>query len=147
MRRSISMKLFAITAVLLLVFISFTMYFQTMFFEDFYTNRKMSRLQSNVLKFNALYANGYINNITLPRMIKQFEEDNTAKVVILNKYGIFNPSGNSQLQTDSSRMDTIQRILLDWFSSPEKLESIMSSKETLTAIFCIYLRFLRNSRS
>jgi two-component system, OmpR family, sensor histidine kinase VanS len=134
MRKSISTKLFVITAVLLLIFISFTIYFQATFFENFYTNRKIRRLENNVLKFNTLYANGYLNRI-LGRSMKQFEEDNNAKIVIINKYGIINPIGNSEPQSDSSRIDTINKILRDWFYSPQTLEEIILSKKTYTAIY------------
>lgn len=135
MRKSISTKLFLITSLFLFVFISFTMYFQTAFFQQFYTNRKMKMLEDNVMKFNALYAHGYMNDQVLYRHMRQFEEANNATVVIINRSGGIKYTGSNQSQSDSSRYDTIHRILIDWTSSPGKFDSIINSKHNQIDIY------------
>jgi two-component system, OmpR family, sensor histidine kinase VanS len=135
MKSSISTKLFIVTAGFLMIFIGFTMYFQTMFFEKFYTDRKIKRLERNVIRFNALYSQGYISNRTLGRIIWQFQEDNNAKVVLLNSYGQIKYLPDVQAQNDFSKINTINKILEDWLWSPGTLNRILSARKTATTIF------------
>lgn len=135
MKKSISKKLFFITALFLMLFLGFTMYFQTMFFEKFYRERKESRLESNVKKFNALYSEGFISNRNLANVIRQFQEDNNAKVVILNAYGQIKYVPDLQSQSDSSKISTINKILEEWLLSRGTLNEILSTKDTVTTTF------------
>lgn len=135
MKKSISKKLFLITALFLMLFLGFTMYFQTMFFEKFYSDRKETRLEKNVQKFNALYSEGFISNKNLGKVIWQFEEDNNAKVVILNAYGQIKYLPNLQSQSDSSKISTINKILEEWLLSRGTLNKILSTKDTVTTTF------------
>lgn len=135
MKKSIARKLFLITAIFLMLFIGFTMYFQTMFFEKFYTERKESRLEKNVERFNALYAKGFISDKNLGKVLRQFQEDNNAKVVILNAYGQIKYVPDLQAQNDSSKINTINKILEEWLLSRGTLNQILSTKDTVTTIF------------
>jgi two-component system, OmpR family, sensor histidine kinase VanS len=131
MRKSISGKLFLITSVFLLIFLMLTMYFQSTFFDDFYTNRKKSSLENNVKKFNALYSNDFIPSSSLDLVLFQFEESNNARLIIFNTEGELQAAGNIEIESDRSKINTIIKVYNDLSNSPEVLDSIISSKKTI----------------
>jgi two-component system, OmpR family, sensor histidine kinase VanS len=131
MRKSITGKLFIITSVFLLIFLMLTMYFQSTFFDDFYTNRKKNNFENNVKKFNALYSNDFIPNSSLDLVLFQFEESNNARLIIFNNKGTLTAAGNFEIETDRSKINTILKVFNDLSNSPEFLNSIISSKQTI----------------
>jgi two-component system sensor histidine kinase VanS len=130
MRKSIALKLFFITSGFLLIFIFLTMYFQSTFFQDFYTNRKVKTLQENVLKLNAFYANGFISKTSMDLVLFQFEESNNTKLIIFDKSGTLKYSGNFDPQSDRSKINTINKVFSQLLSSSDTMNSIISSKKT-----------------
>lgn len=130
MKRNITTKLFIVTSGFLMLFIGFTMYFQTMFFEDFYTNRKMKKFEENVKKFNVLYSNYYISNAALSSAMLNFEVNNNAKMLIFDTKGKLKYLVGSQEQWDSNQ-NTVAKIFREWTYSPEALNRIISAKKTI----------------
>ncbi|MDP4091378.1 MAG: HAMP domain-containing sensor histidine kinase [Bacillota bacterium] len=135
MKKNIWKKLFIITSILLIIFITITMLFQSVFFGDFYKDQKVKMLQKNVEQFKSLYSNNYISNVSLSRMLRQFEENNNAKIVILNENGVYAFVGDTKPDSDNSKSSTISRVLYDWTSSPTKFKSILNTKITTTTTY------------
>jgi signal transduction histidine kinase len=107
------------------------MYFQSTFFEDFYTNSKVKTLQENVLKLNAFYANGFISKTSMDIVLFQFEESNNTKLIIFDKSGALKYSGNFDPQSDRSKINTINKVFSQLLSSSDTINSIIASKKTL----------------
>lgn len=135
MKKKIWKKLFIITSIFLILFITVTIYLQSAFFEDFYVNRKIKRFEKNVEQFNGLYEQNYINSVNLYRMMRQFEENNNAKIIIIGSTGEVKYIGDSKIDTDSSKINTINRIFKEWISDPESLKRILQTKKIETSIY------------
>lgn len=135
MKKSIWKKLFIITSVFLIVFITITILFQSIFFTDFYKDSKIKMLERNVEKFKNLYSNNYIGDKSLGTMMRQFEENNNAKIVIINEHGEIKNIENTKLDSDSSKVSTINRILWEWISNPSKFNSILNTQQTTVTTY------------
>ncbi|WP_163192699.1 sensor histidine kinase [Clostridium thermarum] len=135
MKKKIWKKLFAITSASLILFITVTIYLQSIFFEDFYVNRKIKRFEQNVEQFNGLYTQNYINSGNLYRMMRQFEESNNAKIIIIGSTGEIKYIGDSKIDMDSSKVNTINKIFKEWISNPSTFNKILKLKTTQTYIY------------
>lgn len=89
-RKSIVFKLFVITTVFLVAFLSIGMIVQTLSFEDFYLDRKIETLEENIKNFSIDYLNGDWDEETLNRKTNIFAEQNNAQIAILDKDGVAN---------------------------------------------------------
>ena len=135
MRKKIWKKLFIITSVFLIFFITVTIYLQSIFFENFYVKRKIERFEKNVLQFNGLYTQNYITSINLYRMMRQFEENNNAKIVILGINGEVKYIGDTKIDNDSSKINTLNKIFKEWISNPNSFNGILKNSITETTIY------------
>lgn len=115
MKKSISKKLFLITAGFLILFISLTFLFQNIFFQKFYIKRKISNLESNLKDFSKVYKNLYGKGEETLSTIKNFEEKTSSKVGILNENGdiSFVTTFNDE-RKDSNQIGAIRRIIRSW---------------------------------
>ena len=112
-----------------MIFLSLTMYFQSAFFGQFYTHRKVKRLENNVIKYNLLYTNGFISSISFDISMLQFEENNNAKIVILDSTGAIT---RTPVKIDASKMNVFNKLLNEWSNSPDEWAKIIASKKTIT---------------
>ena len=135
MKNKLWKKLFIITSVILILFISAIIYFQSLSFENFYVKRKIRRFEKNIERFNGLYSQSYINNLNLNHMMRQFEESNNAKIVIIDSFGKVKSIGDSKIDEESSKYNTINRIIQEWILDPESLKEILQLKKTKTSIY------------
>lgn len=85
--KSISVKLFIITVIFCLIFISGTMYLQSHFFEKFYHDKKIRSLQTNIEQFKKLYIDNMYNSSEVINDIYKFEDNNNSRVVIISANG------------------------------------------------------------
>jgi two-component system sensor histidine kinase VanS len=85
-KRSITKKLFAITSIVFIVFITTNLIVQSAFFEQFYVKWKKDNLQDNLVNFKKEY-----NLIKLGEdessLINSFEDKNNYKVIIRDRLG------------------------------------------------------------
>lgn len=86
-KKSISVKLFVITVIFCILFISGTMYLQSHFFEKFYHDKKIITLQANIDQFKKLYIDNMYNSNEIVNDIYKFEDNNNSKVVIISTNG------------------------------------------------------------
>lgn len=85
--RSITQKLFIITALLLFLFLALTLAFQTAFFEKFYINRKSAHLKNNLAKFSESYAGNHDDIKAVSQEMYKFSDDNNCEMLISQKNG------------------------------------------------------------
>lgn len=110
-KKSITVKLFLITTVVFIAFLTTTLVVQSVFFEKFYISKKKSNLQDNLIKFMSEY--NKTNDLTkTTELIKEFEENNSAKVAILDSYGqlkFITKSGNEK--SDAGKIRIINEVI------------------------------------
>jgi signal transduction histidine kinase len=112
------------------------MIFQSLFFEDFYVKRKMNRLSDNVIQFSNVYKKAAINDYSsIKRLLNQFEEDNNAKVLLLNSHGEIIAASGNQPQDDTSKIDALWQLFEYWSHNPNVLDDIIVSNHISTSIF------------
>lgn len=133
-RKNITWKLFIITALVFIIFISSTLTFQSLFFGRFYINKKESNMLSQVEKFRASY-NKIEDEDKLANLIRKFEQDNNAKIVIIDKYGkmkfITKPDSQSY---DAVRIKAINDIIINWTMNTDLLEQVKRDNKPVTVI-------------
>jgi len=85
-KKSITRKLFAITSIVFVIFITTNLLVQSAFFEQFYIKWKQDNLEANLVKFKSNY-------ILLQKgedeisLISSFEEENNYKIIIRDNLG------------------------------------------------------------
>ncbi|MDT8716358.1 HAMP domain-containing histidine kinase [Clostridium sp. 19966] len=136
MKGSISKKLFIVTAIFLSLFILLTMLFQSMFFEKFYMNMKLKAFSSNVQHLYSTYSDEFKSGTELMDMMKEFEVKNNATIVILDSQGVPKYSTSNIQEDDTSKSNTIIKILYEWYYvSSKSLNDIKSSKKVYTTMY------------
>lgn len=136
MRRKIALKLFVVTAVFFISFISIQLIFQSLFFQKFYINRKTNNLKTALEKFEKNYVNNIRNSEKTLENIREFEEANNSKIVILESNGLLNYiTDYKNEQKDSARIKVIKSIIHEWTSNPEAFFKMQNKDETITYIF------------
>lgn len=85
---SIVFKLFIITTVFFVSFLGIAMIVQTVFFEDFYLERKIKNLEKNIEEFNEEYLSNNWNENEMIEKANIFAEKNNSNIAILDKNGI-----------------------------------------------------------
>lgn len=133
--KKIVLKLFTITSLVFVIFITSILFFQSVFFQKFYTNKKMNTLENNLERFKTFYIGENSNTKIINEIIK-FEEDNNAKIVILDKFGEFKYITNyGKETTENYNLRIIKSILYEWTSNPSAYIKMKKSGKTLTYIF------------
>lgn len=135
MKNKLWKKLFLITSVILILFISAIIYFQSLSFENFYVKRKIRRFEKNIERFSAVYSQSYVNDANLSLLMRQFEESNNAKIVIIDSSGKVKFIGDSKIDEESSKNNTINRIFKEWIANLDAFNEILQLKKTQTSIY------------
>ncbi|EDS78693.1 membrane associated histidine kinase with hamp domain [Clostridium botulinum C str. Eklund] len=136
MKKSITLKLFMTTVTFFILFITTQLLFQSLFFQSFYTNRKITRLKDNFKVFERKYIVNFGNSEATLVNIKKFEHDNNAKIVILESNGLLSYITDSKEQLkDTNKVSIIQSIIEQWTSNPEAFRKIQQQGKTITYIF------------
>ena len=133
-RKNITWKLFVITALVFIIFISSTLTFQTLFFGRFYINKKESDMLNQVEKFRILY-NKTNDEDKLTSLIRKFEQENNAKIVIMDRNAkikfITKPDSESY---DAVRIKAINDIIINWTMDSDLLEQVKRNNKPVTVI-------------
>lgn len=136
MRKKIALKLFVITAIFFISFISIQLILQSLFFQKFYINRKTNNLKTVLEKFEKDYVKNIRNSEKTLENIREFEEANNSKIVILESNGLLNYiTDYKNEQKDSARIKVIKSIIHEWTSNPEAFFKMQNKDETITYIF------------
>lgn len=90
MRASIVVKLFSLTT-LLCLFILTTIYLgQTIFFKQYYANRKVNDIQTNIQSFKENYLKSSGDVLTIQKLEQDFYRENNAWITTLDSFGNLN---------------------------------------------------------
>lgn len=132
MKISISFKLFILTSIFLILFISVSIFFQALFFQQFYIDKKVKTLQSNMNTFKQEYIKNSTTLLSSVNLMQQFEDKNNAKIVIITSTGDIKYVANYIAgKQDISNINIINRILNDWLSDPDKISQIKTSGKSV----------------
>ncbi|NMM64854.1 HAMP domain-containing protein [Clostridium sp. P21] len=132
--KSITWKLFIVTALVFVIFISTTLLVQSLFFEKFYVSKKKANLQNQIQKFKVNY-NKTKDEEKEMQLIKDFEENNNAKIAILDQYGNlkFILKSNNE-KADNVRIKAINEVIRSWRVNSDIMESMRKQDKTITRI-------------
>lgn len=135
MKSSITKKLFIITTIVLVVFISLNVLFQSVFFERFYMHRKSKMLGSNLIKVSKIYKDASSDGADYPLSeIQMFEEKNNAKVFILDGNGQMLTFPNANMDIDNSKYNAITQLNRQWKNDPSIVNNIIFSGQLYTMV-------------
>lgn len=87
-KNSITFKLFIITAVFFIIFLSIGMGVQAIFFDEFIVGRRIEKLEENINDFSMQYQETKLDEKDIHRNIKLFSDENDAQIAILDKNGL-----------------------------------------------------------
>lgn len=112
-KKSITRKLFTITSLVFVIFITINLIVQSVFFEQFYVKWKKENLEHNLVNFKREY-NSIKKGEDESKLISSFEEDNNYKIIIRDS------SGNLKYLTrtiderkDSIKIRNMNKIMSD----------------------------------
>ncbi|MCY6484494.1 HAMP domain-containing sensor histidine kinase [Clostridium aestuarii] len=135
-KKSITFKLFIVTTVFFISFISIQLIFQSLFFEKFYINKKTNKLKIELESFQKDYIKNLKRSTQTIRIIEKFEQSNNAKIVILESNGLLNYITNYEDELkDSTRVNVIKGIIQEWTSDPKAFIDLQNKGEAITYIF------------
>uniref|UniRef100_UPI000590B75A sensor histidine kinase n=1 Tax=Clostridium polynesiense TaxID=1325933 RepID=UPI000590B75A len=122
-----------ITSISLLILISGTMIFQSLYFEQFYTYRKVKKLTNNIDKFRASYSFDISNDLMLYRALENFEDANSSKIAI------YDYSGKIKYIADSNKENSRDVLLLNAlfnriFTDKNYIEAVKSSDKAYVSL-------------
>ncbi|AOT70670.1 sensor histidine kinase [Geosporobacter ferrireducens] len=83
-KKSITFKLFIITTTFFIIFLMIVVLSQSLFFEKFYINRKISRLERSLEEFARKYDKEDWDQATITKNINDFINKSNAQIAILN---------------------------------------------------------------
>ncbi|MBU5674899.1 HAMP domain-containing histidine kinase [Alkaliphilus sp. MSJ-5] len=140
-RNSITFKLFIITTIFFILFLMIVVISQSMFFEKFYINHKISKLEKNLEGFAKKYYKEGWDQITITKNISNFINNNNAQIAILDDKAITRhiPLFNLIIETEDKNevmvplnnmilMETIQKLNLS-IGDPIVIKGVYSNNE------------------
>ncbi|CAH2214501.1 HAMP domain-containing sensor histidine kinase [Tepidibacter aestuarii] len=120
--KGITFKLFIVTTAFFMFFLTVNMILQTVFFEDFYVDRKIKTLEKNIEKFTDEYLT--INNKkNMHKKLSLFSDENNALIAILDKNGLIKYNDKFDITITDSTGKNIT-VLLNNFMDIYQFESL-----------------------
>ncbi len=104
-RNSITFKLFTITAAFFILFLVVVAVSQSIFFESFYLQQKIKRLEKNVEEFAVNYEREDWDTLDITKNISRFVNNNNSQLAILNDRAAAKhlPSFNIVIETEDKK--------------------------------------------
>lgn len=87
MKKGIVFKLFLLTTMLCVLILATIFVGQTIFFKQFYMNKKVGDLESNLIVFEKAYRKNSYDMTEIQQLEKKFAEENNAWITVLDYYG------------------------------------------------------------
>ncbi|MBU3114407.1 sensor histidine kinase [Clostridium lacusfryxellense] len=113
-KKSITRKLFAITTIVFVLFITTNLIVQSAFFEQFYMKWKKDNLENNLVKFKSEYIKLNKSEDEI-QLISTFEEENGYKIIIRDSLGNL----KYLTQTADERKDSLKARIINQIMSSE----------------------------
>jgi Signal transduction histidine kinase len=113
-KKSITLKLFIVTTLVFIIFISSTLIIQSLFFGKFYMSKKKNDIQKAIQEFRTSY-NKIEDEQEVTELIRDFEESHNAKVIILDSNGKLKFITKSYSEKfNAARLKIINEVIRDW---------------------------------
>lgn len=136
MRKKIALKLFVVTTIVFILFISAQVLVQSVFFENFYVNRKTNGLAEKLENFSKEYTKNIGNLKSTLDNIRNFEDKNNAKIAILESNGLLSYiSDYDNEMKDSGSIRVVQGVIREWTAKPKSFLELQKKGESVTYIF------------
>ncbi|MBU3092714.1 cell wall metabolism sensor histidine kinase WalK [Clostridium sp. CF011] len=113
-KKSITRKLFAITSIVFIVFITTNLIVQSAFFEQFYIKWKKNNLEHNLVKFKSEYSLLQKDEDKI-NLVSSFEENNNYKIITRDRLGNL----KYLTKTIDERKDSIKVRIMNQIMSSE----------------------------
>ncbi|AWI06091.1 sensor histidine kinase [Clostridium drakei] len=132
--KSITWKLFIVTFIVFIIFISTNFLIQSLFFEKFYVSKKKANLQDGIQKFKVSYNKAKTQEKEM-ELIREFEDGNNAKIAILDNNGNlkFIVKSNNE-KADNLKIRIINEVIKSWTISSDIMEIMKKEDKTITRI-------------
>jgi two-component system, OmpR family, sensor histidine kinase VanS len=133
-KKSITLKLFIVTALVFIIFISSTLIIQSLFFGRFYMSKKKNDIQKSIQEFRTSY-NKIENQQEVTELIRDFEESHNAKVIILDSNGklkFITKSYSEKL--NASRLKIINEVIRDWEINSNTFTEMRRDNKPITIV-------------
>lgn len=131
-KKSITFKMFIITFIFFIFFISCILGFQSFFFQNFYISKKTSDFKSNFEKFQVNY-NSSKNDNDIISYARDFEDNNNSKIAVIDRKGnleFLTGSGNGVAESANVRI--IREVINNWAINPNSFTNIQNSGGSTT---------------
>ena len=134
MRYRLSKRLFGITLSLMLVLMFLTYFAQAFLFEKFYSYKRTMILVHEVNKFSTLYSMHISEPAEIYPVLKKFENDNNAKILILSLDGsiIYSPN---QLYTDKESFNELTSFCSELINNKSLINDVTRNSNTRYTTF------------
>lgn len=142
--KSISAKLFLITSLAFISFITLTMLLQSMFIGTFYLKQKTLEFNKNFKIYALIINRGNSTKVNQSKSSQDFEIQNNAITAMVDfssgikfysttpkKQNIL-PSGSVKLMIDNTRMGLLNSAFNTWLTNSSYVHDVMNSKKNLT---------------
>ena len=132
--KSISRKLFTITLGLILGVFFITLFFQLVFFEEFYLYKKKDYLLNQANEFRYMYSYQIHNNEVLSAALTNYEEKNSSRVAIipLNRNDVVYVSNN---QNSDNTFSTLTNFCAELLYNTKLINTVLDENAPLATIF------------
>ena len=132
--KSISKKLFTITLGLILGVFFITLFFQLVFFEEFYLYKKKDYLLNQANEFRYMYSYQIHNNEVLSDALTNYEEKNSSRVAIipLNRNDVVYVSNN---QNSDNTFSTLTNFCAELLYNTKLINTVLDENAPLATIF------------
>lgn len=134
MKNSLSKRLFLITLGLLLGLMGLTLIFQTFIFENFYEQKKTTKLANELNRFSIFYSYQLNTNESITNAFKHFEDNNSAKIAIITKSGKIKYI-SKRTENDPEELEVLTYFASEILKDSNTFSSISSSKNPYTTTF------------
>lgn len=133
-KKYITWKLFIVTALVFIIFISSTLVIQSLFFGKFYISKKKRDIENGIEKFKISY-NRAKSDDKVTELIRDFEESSNAKIVIMDEKGKlkFITKSTSE-RADAGRIKIINDIIRKWTINSDLLFQMKKDNRPLTIV-------------
>jgi two-component system sensor histidine kinase VanS len=133
-KMGITKKLFIITTVVFIAFISGTLIIQTLFFESFYISKKKSEMQNVLKKFIVEY-NKTSDNDEAAMLLEEYEENSNIKIVIMDGAGNFKFLTNpNKGRFDAIRIRELTDFARMWSQNPDNILRVKMQNKGMSII-------------
>jgi two-component system, OmpR family, sensor histidine kinase VanS len=142
--KSISTKLFIITSLVFISFITLTMLLQSMFIGTFYLNKKTLDFNKNFNKYAVIINRGNSTKDVQSKASQDFEIQNNAITAMVDfssgikfysttpKRQINLPNGSVKLMIDNTKMGLLSSAFNTWLTNSNYLHDVMNNEKNLT---------------